>query len=196
MPGPGQGIYNILWSLLTEPVFEGVISSAIKEHRQPPRPSNLEDESVASFVERRLGAVVGNNLLSAVLHGIYGGDIHQLSARSILGNLWDAERRHGSISADRWAKITKEPIYPAKVMEFANAIDPNIPKGLKDALSTASVFTFRGGMETLVKGLERDLRSRSNVHIALNKHIKSIEYDGQQDLVKVLHPPETKQIKH
>jgi oxygen-dependent protoporphyrinogen oxidase len=191
MPGPNQGIYNNLWSLLTEPVFKGVISGVLKEHRQPPRPRNLEDESVASFVERRIGADVANNLVSAVLHGIYGGDIHKLSARSVLSGQWDAEGVYGSLSAKIWAAFSKKAsLFSAKDAEFSSAILPNIPMELLNALSTASVFTFQGGMETLAKALEKDLRSRSNVHISLDKRIKKIEYDGQQDRVKVFYPSE------
>jgi len=99
MPGPGQDIFDIAWSVMTEPVFKGLLSGVLFEHSRPPRSAALKDESVASFLERRLGSpLLANNMVSAVLHGIYAGDITKLSIRSLLPSAWYNERCYGSLS--------------------------------------------------------------------------------------------------
>ena len=93
----------MLWSIITEPVFEGLGLGALFEFQRPQRATwaqynnpEVDDESVASFLERRLGTPdVGNNIVSAVLHGIYAGDVNQLSARSLLPKLWYGESKRG-----------------------------------------------------------------------------------------------------
>jgi protoporphyrinogen/coproporphyrinogen III oxidase len=62
----------------------------------PPNASG-EDESVASFFKRRVGAEVYNNLVEPLLTGIYGGDGRQLSLESTFAHWRTAERTHGSL---------------------------------------------------------------------------------------------------
>lgn len=50
------------------------------------------DESVAAFVTHRLGSEAADVFASAVYHGIYAGDIDRLSARVLLGPLWEREK--------------------------------------------------------------------------------------------------------
>lgn len=186
MPGPGQGIYNMLWTVFTEPLFTGLMSAIFTEYRQPPRPDHLEDESVGSFLERRLGGPdIGNNIASAVLHGIYGGDIYKLSARSLLQTPWLAEKSHGSLSAYSMGLSRNMPMVLAKDLALATELRPKIDEKLSESMQSTSVFTFRDGIEVLVKALEEDLRSKPNVHIRLNDSIKKIEYDDQADNIKV-----------
>jgi oxygen-dependent protoporphyrinogen oxidase len=54
-------------------------------------------ESVATFVERRLGREVVQNLVGPFLTGVYAGDEERLGAEPVFGPLVDAERRAGSI---------------------------------------------------------------------------------------------------
>jgi oxygen-dependent protoporphyrinogen oxidase len=49
-----------------------------------------EDESVLQFFSRLLGERTTKILLDPVLKGIYGGNVEDLSARSIFPKLWDA----------------------------------------------------------------------------------------------------------
>lgn len=43
--------------------------------------TSLEDESIYSFFSRRFNKDIANNLVSAMVHGIYAGNIHQLSIK-------------------------------------------------------------------------------------------------------------------
>lgn len=57
------------------------------------------DESVASFVARRLGPEPAERLLDPFISGTYAGDPRALSMRATFPALWGAERRAGSLLA-------------------------------------------------------------------------------------------------
>lgn len=88
---------NFIYKLFTEPVFQGALpamyrwqTSGAAKYRDSPQggqpPSNLaiagiEDISIGEYLLARTGSTdVVSNLASAVLHGIWGGDIWKLSA--------------------------------------------------------------------------------------------------------------------
>ena len=62
----------------------------------PPAPSD-GDESIASFVTRRLGREAYERLVEPLLAGIYGGDGEQLSLQATFPNLRALELEHGSV---------------------------------------------------------------------------------------------------
>ena len=62
----------------------------------PPRRGD-DDESVAAFVERRLGRGAYARLVEPLLTGIYAGDGRQLSLAATFPHLRAAERAHGSL---------------------------------------------------------------------------------------------------
>lgn len=55
------------------------------------------DESVGSFVTRRMGRQAFENMAEPLLSGIYAGDATKLSLQSTFPRLRDIERTHGSI---------------------------------------------------------------------------------------------------
>jgi len=62
----------------------------------PPRNQN-DDESLATFIERRLGSEVYERLIEPLLSGIYAGDGAQLSLAATFPQLRQAELEHGSL---------------------------------------------------------------------------------------------------
>ena len=55
------------------------------------------DETIHEFVSRTLGKEVADNLISAVLHGIYAGDCRKLSVRACMPILAEYEDNKGSL---------------------------------------------------------------------------------------------------
>ena len=55
------------------------------------------DETIHEFVSRTLGKDVADNLISAVLHGIYAGDCRKLSVRACMPILTEYEDDKGSL---------------------------------------------------------------------------------------------------
>lgn len=62
----------------------------------PPQRSE-EDESLASFVRRRLGREALDRLAQPLLGGIYGADPEHLSLAATMPQFLEMERRHGSV---------------------------------------------------------------------------------------------------
>jgi protoporphyrinogen/coproporphyrinogen III oxidase len=187
MPGPGQDLYSMAWGLLTEPVFKGLFSGAIFEYNRPSRPINLDDESVGSFLERRLGSPdPGNNIVSAVLHGIYAGDIYQLSARSLMPKFWYYEGFRGSISNSMYSAMRERSHWiPLRDAALQNEMIQKVDKNVLNLMGGASVYTFKEGIGALSESLERSLRANPNVEFKMNEEVSRIEYDGENDGVKV-----------
>jgi protoporphyrinogen/coproporphyrinogen III oxidase len=104
------------------------------------------DESVAAFVERHFGLEVTATVAGPLLAGVFGGDIHQLSARALLAPFVAMEQEHGSLVA---ALKQREPA------------------------SAGSVFTtLESGLGTLVDRLHGALPAAC---VQLNAPILSIE---------------------
>jgi protoporphyrinogen/coproporphyrinogen III oxidase len=95
------------------------------------------DESIASFVSRRLGPEAYEMLVEPLMTGIYGGDGDQLSLQATYPNLRALELEHGSVVRG----LASQPV----------AASPHPP-----------FVSFRGGMQSLVDGLAAELR-RTNL---------------------------------
>jgi protoporphyrinogen/coproporphyrinogen III oxidase len=92
------GVPTRIWPIVTTPLFS--VGAKIRmglEPFVPRRVANGADESIASFVTRRLGKEVADRLVAPLLGGIYGGDANELSIRATLPQFVEAEAKHGSL---------------------------------------------------------------------------------------------------
>lgn len=176
----------------------GILSGAlgvIKEPLQPKRPAALSDETVGSFLARRMDKRFTDNLVSAVFHGIYAGDIWQLSARTLLSAAWQLEDRYGSAlggflrmqhETDNGAMQTMAHPYDldaARAMQSEIDLDLDLAENLKDA----SVFSFKGGMQTLARGLQNAMEKTGNIEIRAGSPVASFNMaDGAENKVEVI----------
>ena len=83
------------WNLLTEPL----------RRTHPPN----EDESIASFVRRKFGASLLDNLAAPFVSGVYAGDPEQLSLRSAFPQVYEWEKNHGSLLRGAISKMRSRP---------------------------------------------------------------------------------------
>ncbi len=90
------------------------------------------DESIASFVSRRLGAETYERLVEPLMTGIYGGDGEQLSLESTFPSLRALELEHGSL-------LTGLEAAPAPASEYPPFV------------------SLRGGMGELVRAVAASL---------------------------------------
>jgi oxygen-dependent protoporphyrinogen oxidase len=185
MPGPGQDIYSMLWSLFTEPVYKGLISGLIYDVRGEPRPKDLADESVGSFFNRRFGShEFGDNILSAILHGIYAGDINQLSIKSLFPKFWDLERASHSLLTHGIKSMFGE-----KSDTVLNKVNPHgeglIYSSSGKSILEASHYTFKGGISTLCNALEKALRAHPDVEFKMDLPVTGIENDAESNSIAV-----------
>ena len=187
MPGPGVSLLQNFSALLSEPIFNGLISSALTEVAKSPRPNELQDESVGSFISRRFGSNLADNIVSAVFHGVYAGDIYNLSARTILAGVWQLELQYqsivkGVISAAMGATA------PVALEDLAIIKKHKSRPPRSDAIEAAkqsSVFTFRGGIGELADRLESKLAESPRVSIKRRTIAEHIELISDVNTPKV-----------
>jgi len=89
---------NSLWPVWKSPIFS--LAGKLRLAAEPfvPRPSQpVTDESLASFVRRRLGQEALDRLVQPLVGGIYTSDPERLSLRATMPRFLDMEARHGSL---------------------------------------------------------------------------------------------------
>lgn len=188
MPGPGSNILKNVSTVLREPLFDGFIRSVLSEVNKPRRPVDCVDESIGSFISRRFGKDIADNVVSALFHGIYAGDIYNLSARSILPALWHMEDKHSSIMRgvlDQFLGGLRPISNDDFDMTVASASPlPNANDLLGD-VKKSSVFTFKGGLGELSTTLEASLDDCPNVLIHKNTSVNEIRMNFRTEGSKV-----------
>jgi protoporphyrinogen/coproporphyrinogen III oxidase len=161
-----QAVPDTIWSFLFSPLMKGLLPSLWKEWRTPP--SHLEDESVADFIERRLSKEIAEKLIDPLVSGIYAGDIHKLSLRSCFPDMHRLEQEHGSLVHGALVQ---------RMLRKKNRKDN--PSDLIKTHHLTSIFSFKNGMETLVKVLA----NRLTKEIQLCCPVKQIRCDAEAVLV-------------
>ncbi|KAL8771921.1 MAG: hypothetical protein Q9209_002859 [Squamulea sp. 1 TL-2023] len=175
LPGPGASIFNVLYSMFTESLYKGLYSALLAEFIKPARANNIDDESIGSFISRRFKSSLADNLFSAGIHGIYAGDIYQLSVRSIMPFLWHAEKAMKSVTAGCVGGYTLSwPQDTALEAEWAKA--PPVSDTIQ-AIRKSSVFTFKKGIGQLADRLEVKLREASNVTARLQTTVDDVQLE-------------------
>ncbi|KAL8762379.1 MAG: hypothetical protein Q9184_001593 [Pyrenodesmia sp. 2 TL-2023] len=181
MPGPGSSILSTVISMLQEPVFTGLISACLLE---PTKDKVLSvDESIGSFISRRLRPELTDNIVSALIHGIYAGDIYQLSIRSIFPFLFHAEREKDCIAVAFLEGLKLHWPHDAP-LEAEWAKLPPVSAKIQ-AIRESSVFTFKRGIGQLADQLETKLRELPNVDIRLETAVDQLELERTDDSEKI-----------
>lgn len=89
---------NALWPVWKSPIFS--LAGKLRLAAEPfvPRPARpVQDESLASFVRRRLGTEALERLVQPLVGGIYTSDPERLSVRATMPRFLDMEARYGSL---------------------------------------------------------------------------------------------------
>jgi protoporphyrinogen/coproporphyrinogen III oxidase len=106
------------------------------------RSDAAKEQSVAEFVERRLGTEFLDRAVDALVGGIYAGDPRKLSVREAFPKMFALEQKYGS--------LIKGQIFGARERKRrAEVAKPNAKK-----------FSFDEGLHVLPKTLETKLRGR------------------------------------
>ena len=177
------------YTVLTEPLFTGLIRGAIHDlNVDKIPPDREEDESVGEFITRRANQRVADNIVSAVFHGIYAGDIWKLSARSILPLQWAQEAKYGSM-----AQAAFESIVQKRTWRFCDDVNLQMKlskegewsEGLNESRKNCSVFTFKRGLIQLVEKLEQWLTKSENVTIKRDCSVSGLKLAEDSETVQV-----------
>ncbi|KAJ2228701.1 oxygen-dependent protoporphyrinogen oxidase [Coemansia sp. RSA 1722] len=155
-------------------------------------PDGAFDESIHSFVSRRFGEQVDDNLASAVMHGIYAADTKDLSTRALLYPFWLADQmgksgvlrglrrvaKHSRARNARFAVRDAEEKYSVSKRRMQT---PEFWASIDDA----SMYSFRDGMQMLTDKLATRLAALSNVEIITGQPATSarLDADGNVELL-------------
>ena len=130
----------------------------------PPRTGH-EDESLASFVSRRLGREVYERMIEPLMTGIYAGDGDQLSLDATFPNLRKAEVEHGGLVKSMLAARAK----PARKEQVpaSKAAPTKAPKKKWSAFLTPET-----GLAEIVEAIAAQLQG---VDVRLRTRVESVE---------------------
>ncbi|MGH2537173.1 MAG: protoporphyrinogen oxidase [Candidatus Promineifilaceae bacterium] len=119
------------------------------------------DESIASFISRRLGREAYQHLVEPLLSGIYAGDGEQLSLAATFPHLRQLERQHGSVikgllagqqtladQPDGWAPADYPPFvaFPTGMVELVAALAARLTgASLLTGVSVTAVYRTSTG---------------------------------------------------
>lgn len=159
-------------------IFKSVILAGALEPLRPSRfnqqgepKDGIEDESMYHFMKRRFNEHTAINLMGSLAHGIYAGDVKQLSIQSTLRVLYEAEKNHGSVVLGMLRGNTN--IASMRERGMAVRARDGDPEWF-GKMEKMSVLGFKEGMETLPEQLLNYLESCPNVSIVKNDPVESI----------------------
>jgi len=119
---------------------------------------NHEEESLAHFVQRRLGQEFLDYAINPFVAGVYAGDPQQLSVKQAFEKLYNLEQKYGS--------LIKGQIKGAKERKKRKEVNKQ----------KARLFSFKEGNESI----PRAIRERLQEHIKLNAKVTGISKKGEQ----------------
>lgn len=140
------------------------------------------DVSISEWLHGLTGTSSGwDNLVSAMIHGIHGGDVDKLSARSVFGMNWQSLYLPSPEKGNRW-------VYPWDRTLFEHMGRDPLQQNLRQKAWPA-IMSLPGGMETLSKNIAQALKSQPNVTIKLGEPVQKIAFDKGSQRVGVRGTP-------
>jgi oxygen-dependent protoporphyrinogen oxidase len=142
------------------------------------------EESIAQFVERRLGREFLDYAINPFVAGVYAGDPKQLSVRYAFPKLYNLEANYGGLFKGMLAK-KKEKAEEGKRKKEKGKIESQQPRANSQqaAIQTApggKMFSFKNGMGTLSKALADSLAD--DLH--LNSPVEKVFKNGEKYVVQ------------
>lgn len=177
----------------------------LRDLRVEPRSPALLDESVGDFIKRRFGPAIADNLVSALFHGIYAGDIYSMSVRTCLPTLWYLETRdpdgNGVISEQADLVLRGNQLLSFQNIRFM-ALTPHLKElthaeyfecgDLLDWGKRSAVSTFASGVGVIAARLRQVLAQHPNVTIKMSAEVSSLRFDRDKNLATVCTGPDRK----
>ncbi|KAL4797657.1 hypothetical protein BDV19DRAFT_42310 [Aspergillus venezuelensis] len=212
VPSPQKGapplrqFVDLISTLYREPLFRPLLWSILAEPWKRPPKNVPHDESVMEFVSRCFGPKVADNLASSVFHGIYAGNIDELSAGVLLRGLRDAERNAarsllgGALIGWLRQAAQGETLFGVddlSVMDtLINTKSAPHRNRLRELANGTSTLTFKNGVGQLVETLTAALKRSDKVEILTNVDVTGISQDEQTQDLTVECGPQNKSRVH
>lgn len=133
-----------------------------------------EDESIYSFVERRLGKDIADYLISPMICGICAGNAKEISVNFMLKTAFDFEQKHGSITKGMFKHLLKNVL--AKKQETKDSNQSKQDLVSRSEKERWSIWTLQGGLEQFPITLKNHLSSNLNVQINTDTKCEQITF--------------------
>ncbi|CAM1507273.1 Fc.00g069140.m01.CDS01 [Cosmosporella sp. VM-42] len=175
---PAIGLFDMVREPLFTEAMWGGLGLLLRAWRTKSLP--VEDKSVADWIhDISLSRTAANHFASAMVHGIYGGDIDKLSARSVLDRIYWGWYMPNPGAGSRPMPIAEEAILDTLGQDKQIQKLALQPKG-------ALLHFGAEGMETLPRALGQALKDQPNVNIKLNSPVKDVHYDTASQTVQIV----------
>ncbi|NGP89256.1 protoporphyrinogen oxidase [Fodinibius halophilus] len=123
---------NSLGSFLSTPLFTAGAKLRLLKEPFIEAPTK-EDDSIANFIERRLGKQPLDYGVNPFVSGIFAGDPRQLSVKHTFSSLWEMEQEHGSLVKGMFKKDRSNNT-PEKALLSFDEGNQVLPKALASKL--------------------------------------------------------------
>uniref|UniRef100_A0A8C7MHH8 Protoporphyrinogen oxidase n=1 Tax=Oncorhynchus kisutch TaxID=8019 RepID=A0A8C7MHH8_ONCKI len=128
-----------------------------------------EDESVHSFVSRRLGTELADIAIDSLCRGVFAGDCRKLSVRSCLPPLYNAEKARVPSSWECcWAQVRESP-------------GPDVPPSTltkRAAQENWAQWSLKRGLQNLPEALEERMRNGGRVEVHKDTPVMGLSTNG------------------
>lgn len=182
---------NILHAALTRPIFKGAPTAFLNfvlgyGKRSPAGQASgaVADESIGDWLLRRTGRREPvDNMVGAMMHGIYGGDVWKLSVfQSPMQSMWlkDNLRGRGKLVFEKDLDLFQDLYYNGDA-EYKKMVRNSMNFGL---------IGFNDGFGTLTDAITRRLKTDSKVKFKLGEPVTDISYNEPTGRIKVQSPQE------
>ena len=141
-----------LRALLSSPFLSPVGNASVAAEAFVPPRTDGADESLASFVRRRLGQEALDRLIQPMVGGIYTSDPEKLSMLATIPRFVEMEREHGSLLKAVWKE---------RASSSAPSTADQVPSGARYSLFAS----LAGGMSDLLNALDERVRNGGSMHL-------------------------------
>jgi protoporphyrinogen/coproporphyrinogen III oxidase len=155
-----------IWPVITTPILSPLGKLRLVWEYFIPRRAEGGDESLASFVRRRLGREAFERLVQPLVAGIYTADPEKLSLAATLPRFREMERRHGGLIRAAFRGNSAQSDGPIN-----HAVNQEPASGARYAL----FVTPRGGLSSIVSAIAARLPVGT---VRLNTPIERITRDA------------------
>lgn len=129
----------------------------------PKRPRDEDDETLASFVRRRLGKEALDTIAAPLMAGIFAADPERLSLQSTFPAFLEMEQKHGSLLRG--------------ILQQRRAKKHLAGRSDREAVSSSMFTTLRAGLQQLVDAIVARLNMAT---ILTNRHVLTVARDQEQ----------------
>lgn len=166
---------SMMEMLQIRPPFTRPLAAAVLHDLTTPR-KPLDDESIYDFVARRFGKEIADYAVSPLVCGICAGDAQEISVKLLMTRLFELEQQHGSVCGGLVRDWMRQRFLAPGSKPDATATDPLVQRARRERWA---VYSLRGGLETLMRGLADAVRAAgADLRLGARVERLSLSRDG------------------